>query len=196
MKRIYIALAVLAVALASVFVWQVFKPSDEPVYKGRTLSSWLKPDVEDDFHDLKAGEAVYHIGTNAIPSLLRMLRVKDSPFKVKFVSLVQKQRIIVIDNLTDAEYWNWAAARGFHVLGAKAQSAVPALLEIANQNISRTSQSYAIEALGFIGPPAKEAVPFLIRCATATNTDVNVLYFPIEALSRIDPAAAAKAGVK
>ena len=40
-KRVIIALSVLAVALVGVVVWEVVKPSDEPVYKGKPLSFWL-----------------------------------------------------------------------------------------------------------------------------------------------------------
>jgi hypothetical protein len=39
MKRFKIALAVLAVALVGVIVWQVSQPR-EPVYQGKTLTFW------------------------------------------------------------------------------------------------------------------------------------------------------------
>jgi hypothetical protein len=57
----------------------------------------------------------------------------------------------------------------FFELGRSAQNAVPALIEIANQNISRDSQYYAVYSLGCIGPAAKEAVPSLLRWTTDTN---------------------------
>ena len=45
-KRVKIVLAALAVALVSVLVWHIAQPHEpttkEPVYKGRTLMSWLK----------------------------------------------------------------------------------------------------------------------------------------------------------
>ena len=37
------------------------------------------------------------IGTNAIPTLLRMLRARDSSFKLKLISLAQKQHFIKFD---------------------------------------------------------------------------------------------------
>jgi hypothetical protein len=49
---------------------------------------------------------------------------------------------------------NQAAGIAFGLLGAQARSAVPALIEIANQHISVASQTSAIDALDYIGPSA------------------------------------------
>jgi HEAT repeat protein len=177
-KRVYIALAVLLVMLAGVIGWQGLRER-EPVYQGKRLSRWVKdyalvfrlpPNAAPSTPN--ADEAVRQIGTNAIPTLLRMLRAKDSPLKDKLVALAQRQHIIKIE-YTPAEQWNGAAPFAFGVLGAKAQSAVPALIEIANRNISFDSQSSAIMALGFIGPSAKEAVPSLPGWATNANAEVR-----------------------
>ena len=188
-KRVQIALALLLVALAGLITWQGLRLR-EPVYEGKRLSSWLNTyrlsglaGVETwqvRTEQQKADEAVRKAGTNALPTLLRMLRAKDSALKVKLVALAQKQHFIRI-NYTPAQERNYQASCAFGVLRAKAQSVVPALKEIADQNISQDSQWYAIAALAFVGPPAKEAIPFLL----ATN-----------ALKAIDPEAAAKAGVK
>jgi len=45
----------------------------------------------------------------------------------------------------------------FEVLGTNARSAVPALIEIAQRNVSEDSLSSAIDALEFIGPALKGA---------------------------------------
>ncbi|MGO8929178.1 MAG: HEAT repeat domain-containing protein [Limisphaerales bacterium] len=186
-KRVYIALTVLLVILAGVIAWQVLQmPEREPVYQGRRLTSWLKPIIGKSFYDdpqvLKADEALRQIGTNAIPTLLRMLRVKDSPLKVKLMDLTKRQRIIEI-RYTTARDVNFRAFCAFSVLGAKAQSAVPTLIEIANQNISPESQGDSIFALGSIGPPAKEAVPSLL--GWATNANAYVRFHAISALGKI-----------
>jgi HEAT repeat protein len=176
-KRVKITIAVLAVALVGVIGWQAWPPP-EPVYEGKPLSSWLR-----DAKHREGGErvpmdrqtflVVRQIGTNAIPTLLRLLRAKDSPFKLKLTDLAKRQHLIKIQ-YTPAEDWNRFAADAFRVLGTNAQSAAPALIRIANQNISRTSQMYAFQSLGFIGPStsAKQAVPSLLRWAT--NADVIV----------------------
>ena len=179
-KQVQIALAILFVALVSVIVWQMLQPGQrEPVYHGKLLSSWVKdyalafrlpPNAA--LNMLNVDEAVRQAGTNAIPTLLRMLRAKDSALKVKLMALAQRQHIINIE-YTSAEKWNWAAPFAFGVLGARAQSAVPALIEIANRNISPASQCSAIMALGYIGPSAKEAVPSLLRWATNADAEVR-----------------------
>jgi hypothetical protein len=58
MKRFYIALAVVAVALVGVIVWRVTQPADEPVHEGKRLSVWLEgydtannPHVPPETHD-------------------------------------------------------------------------------------------------------------------------------------------------
>jgi HEAT repeat protein len=187
MKRVWIAILILIVALAGVIGWlgwQVLvKPSAEPVYKGKRLSEWLKPLfymetrspaiwTAEATRQRMANEAVLQAGTNAIPTLLRLLQAKDSPLKTKLLRLVAKQHVIEFD-YTPACAWNNEAELRFEQLGPCAQSAVPALIEIANQNISMSSQALTFSVLGSIGPSAEEAVPMLLHWATNTNEYVR-----------------------
>jgi hypothetical protein len=96
--------------------------------------------------------------------------------------LAERQHFIKI-KYTPAEELNYRALSGFGVLRAKAQSAVPALIEIANKNISHDSQCYAIAALVLIGPSAKAAIPFL--SGWATNADGSVRLYAVKALGGI-----------
>jgi HEAT repeat protein len=194
-KRVKIALAVLAVTLVGMIVWQVrqVRQQREPVYQGKPLSEWLLRD------NRRTGEAhkdaiaaVLQAGTNAIPTLLRMLRAKDSALKVRLMDLTQRQHIVKIE-FTRAEDWNGAAVLGFSALGTNAQSAVPALIEIVDQNISRGSQYGAILALAFIGPAAREAVPSLLEWTT--NADEGVRYYAIGVLRQIEAEVAANAWI-
>jgi HEAT repeat protein len=180
-KRVQIALAVVLVALAGVMLWQV-SPPREPVYEGKRLRRWLKAYATPGGPEAFADEAVRQAGTNAIPRLLSLLRFEDSALKVKFMDLMRQQHIITIE-FTTAAAWNWVGAKGFEALGTNAQSATSALIQIARQNISPSSRYYAIDALGFIGPPAKEAVPSLLQWAT--NTNGHVLCSAMRALGRI-----------
>ena len=111
-----------------------------------------------------------------------MLRATDSALKIKCVELAKRQRFIKI-KYTPAEQLNYRACSGFGVLGAKAQSAVPALIEIANRNLSRASRWYAIQALVLVSPPAPEAIPLL--SGWAINADGSVRSYAINALDRI-----------
>ena len=161
-KRLHIVLGVVLVMLASVIVWQV-QHLREPVYKGRRLDDWLSAyrlqgtaGVETwqvRLQQQEAEEALRHAGTNALPTLLRMLRAKDSALKLRFIQLAGRQHLIKI-RYTPAEELNYRACSAFGVLHAKAQSAVPALREIADQNLSYASRWYALTALQSVGPPA------------------------------------------
>lgn len=196
MKRVYTALAALAAALVGVIAWQAAQPS-EPVYKGKPLSLWLRNYTTYDHYGWiyprrapQADEAVRQIGTNAIPTLLRLLRARDSALELKLVNLVRWQHVLEI-KFTPADEWNLAAVMGFAALGTNAQSAVPALIEMATP--SDASRICAIRALGYIGPSAKQAVPTLLRWAF--NSDTEVSRVARLALYRVDPEAYAKAGI-
>ena len=83
-KRGRIALAVSLAAIAGVVLWQASGPrAREPVYQGKGLRVWLSenyyarpalngPGLE------AARSGLRQIGTNAIPTLLDLLRKKDS----------------------------------------------------------------------------------------------------------------------
>jgi hypothetical protein len=118
-------------------------PEPDPVYQGRTLQTWVQ-----------------------------MLRAKDSHLKVLLIKLAQQQHFIQI-NYTTAEQQNHRARHAFEILGAEAKSAVPAIIETVNQNISRTSTFDAIDTLGFIGPSAQKAVPCLLQCTTNADSDLR-----------------------
>lgn len=230
MKRVNIALAVLVVALVGVVVWRVWPPS-EPVYKGRTLTTWLSADPGEVWEILMTGPyvsfpqknypisrearvAVEEAGTNAIPTLLRLLRRRDSPLKSKLMSLLQRQNVVRIDYVP-AAVWNHRAASAFRSLEFRAEDAVPALIRIMNGDDPLESRCAAIEALNWIGPSAQGAVPALLRWATngpapmlqwPTNGGLPVWRWPANAdqrmqwnargaLRRIDPLTAAEAGI-
>ena len=195
-KRIRVALVVMFVVLVSVIGWRVGQPSEpEPVYKGKPLSRWLLDVTATGGPEglENAREAMRHMGTNALPTLLRMLQVKDSPLKAALVRLNYEQRIMNFRINSDVG-WNHAGIVGFSILGTNAQSAVPALIEMLNQNNSRQSAIYVIGALSCIGPSAKGAVPALLRFAT--NADPVVRSSAAITIRQIDPEAAAKTGVR
>ncbi len=169
-RRILLAVLVLTALTIVAGVW-FLRPEPEPVYQGKRLSQWLTDITADGDHfslvDREPAEdAVRHMGTNAIPTALRLLRVKDSALKLKLISLAQERHLLKAYYVT-ASARNCQAAIAFHVLGAQAKGAVPSLLRIAEENISPESRSFAISALGSVGPDAAAAVPLLVRVAAA-----------------------------
>ena len=190
-KRVQITLALLLVVLAGVSGWQGHRLR-EPIYQGKRLGIWLDAyrihgvaGVESwqvQVAQQEADEAVRHAGTNALPTLLEMLRAKDSALKVKLMDLARRQHFIRIQ-YTPAEELNYQACCAFGVLRGRAQSAVTALINIANQDISCASGWYAVEALALVGPPAPEAIPLLF--GWATNADSSLRLYAVNALAGI-----------
>jgi HEAT repeat protein len=170
-KKSRILLAIFLVAVLGVITWLVFQPG-EPVYEGKPLSVWLegydatKPKGAE---WEKADEAVRHIGTAAIPTLLRMLKANDNDPRRKLIVWAEKHHLTkprkhILDfNL------NFQAGNCFYVLGPVAKGAVPELIRIYNQHISDWSQSETALALGMIGPASADAVPSLILNVASTN---------------------------
>lgn len=197
-KRQRIILAVAAVAVViGVITWEVLRTS-EPAFEGKELNVWLEgyqisKYTVGSLQRNKADEAMRHAGTNAIPTLLRMLRAQDSPLKLKLLDLAQRQKLIRV-NYTPASAKKYSAGVAFGTLGGTASNAVPELIRIYHQDSSLQTRNAVIIALGHIGPPAREAIPLLLESAASTN-------FPLRAnsanaLKAIDDEAAAKPGVK
>src|SRR5262249_47989274 len=67
---------------------------------------------------------------------------------------------------------NVEASRAFVVLGDAAKDAVPELVKAYDEDVSVPSRCAIAEALGWIGPSAKPAIPLLLR--VATNSDAQL----------------------
>jgi hypothetical protein len=195
-----LVLVLVGAALLSGLTWALlhWHPAEsEPVYKGKTLSAWLA--VYDPANTnrpasqlLETETAVLQMGTNAIPALLRMLRSPDPHLKRILWRLAQKQNIIHFHYVPPASVYE-RAAMGLEVLGPRAESAVPELVNIFESNLSPESQGTIARVLGLMGPLAKPAVPALLRGIVSTNSLVS--QSSIWAVRRIDPEAAGKAGI-
>ena len=189
-KRLRIVIGLLLASVFGLLVRQALGPR-EPVFEGRTLTSWLERHVPDykvrPAQTLpgwkKADEALRSIGTNAFPTLLNMIRATDPPPVVlKLLQAAGRYRWTRI-NYRYAQSRNEEAEYAFLVLRTNAASAVPELIKIYEENISPSSQRCAALALGHIGPAAEAALPSLIRHFTHTNGDVR--YYAVSAMLSI-----------
>ncbi|MDB6063860.1 MAG: repeat-containing protein [Pedosphaera sp.] len=180
-KRAPILFMILAIAIVGAIAWWMSVPK-EPVYQGKRLTTWL--------HDYsmrgrppasmtaigerakRADEAVRVIGTNGIPTLLRLLRAKDSALKLKLIRLARKQHLVPIQPVP-AEDWNNMAANAFFGLGHDADSALPALVDIYEENISPQSRRYALLVIGNFGLPVKRIVPALLLQTTNSRPEMR-----------------------
>src|SRR5205823_2572207 len=131
----------------------------------------------------KAEKALRHIGTNGIPTLLRMIRAKDpAPPVLKVLTTAGRYRWTRI-NYRPAFQRNEEAEYAFRVLGTNAVSAVPGLIKIYEENVSLSSQMCAALALAHIGRGAQAAVPVLLKRFNDTNADVR--FYAVSAIMDI-----------
>jgi HEAT repeat protein len=159
---------ILVIAAVGGIAWLVLRPR-EPEYKGKPLSGWLEDtDAYDPTKTQAATEAVRQIGTDAIPELRRMLRARDTPFKLKLIALVRQQHFFKVRH-TSATILQLRGVRGFGALGPEGRLAVPELILMYNKNSFSDFRMAIATALGDIGPGAAEAVPSLARGTRGTD---------------------------
>jgi HEAT repeat protein len=145
-----IALGLLA---ASAVAFVGLRPR-EPAYEGKKLSEWLKIFGNSTGGAYEEAEAaIQQIGTNALPTLLEMLRSKDSWLKVKLIGLVSKQSLVELE-LTSEDDRRSLAMFGFQVLGPRAKPILPALIELLNNAGTTDHAKDALDHLSvsFLGP--------------------------------------------
>jgi hypothetical protein len=183
-------------------VWLAIPP-DEPVYQGKSLTAWLQQCVDNpmleygnenpppNYRSEQAkrdparteGEiAIRHIGTNALPYLLKMAAAQDSPFKKWLTALLRKQSFIAIPYRIAMEDHEMALC-GFVNLESSATPAVPDLVKLLYVQPTTMEADVAQNAgncLTFIGPAA---VPDLLPLLT--NRDEDVRHYAAYPLSSI-----------
>ncbi|HZR15723.1 MAG TPA: HEAT repeat domain-containing protein [Verrucomicrobiae bacterium] len=171
-KRYRIALPVLLVAVVWTIAWQVLR-LPEPVYQGKRLSAWLVQYCTNhwsDGHwsaarrgelDTQAENAIRQIGTNAIPTCLRIIATRDSPL-FKVVPLLPERWVAPFYKSSLPEY-QFQGAYGLIALGADAKPAVPALIALLNDSHGEVRYA-AVFALDELGSLAEEALPSMVKC--------------------------------
>ena len=152
-RRTRILFVSLLVATLGAFAWFVLRNS-EPVYQGKSLTFWLRQEVDNRGDDPEAGTAIRAMGADAIPTLLQMLRTKDTGVRGGLMNLSEKFDWFPI-RLSKAEDLQDMAAFGFMALGPSARPAVKDLLRCLRDSDPRT-RSYAAFCLGRIGPGTPE----------------------------------------
>jgi hypothetical protein len=170
---IFTGLITLLIAMWGCFF--VLRDSRRTAYHGKALTLWLQTytsSARGSAEWKETDEAVRHIGTNALPVLLHLIHAKDSPLKLRLVALARKQKLMRIHFVAAAER-NIQASRAFIVLGDTAKGAVPELVKMFEENLSADSLSALEDALTWIGPAAKPAIPVLLRTATNSNSKVR-----------------------
>jgi HEAT repeat protein len=180
-KKCRILWAVLLVAVVAAVVW-LSMPSPEPVYQGKRLSYWLAGYDTGNYNVThpkgpspptagQADEAIRQIGTNALPTLLRMLQLPNPTLTDRVLAVARKQHFIKIP--FGSANLNKKAFFALMALGSQASNAVPQLIAIFEKNPSSFPQTAAPAILGTIGPAAEQAIPALLVGLSYTKRTVR-----------------------
>jgi len=188
------AIAGLAVLAASVMCFLIASSPREATYKGKPLRYWVKGyragnTQWNDSWPERADTAVRQIGTNGIPTLLRMLAAKDSEWDMRLLNWsvtwrgwAQRQHFVKIARGPHLRsYEPVEASSAFRALGPEASCALPDLIRLLGQDLPSNNHAYVVLTIGGIGPAAKQAVPLLLRELRDPTWRGNALY----ALGRI-----------
>lgn len=177
---------VLVIAVAA---W-LFLPPSEPVYAGKSLSGWLYQAFWTGGPTTETTTAIRSMGTNALPTLLRLLQTKDDRLRHAIVTLVRRpsRDLFRVNSASDCHRMGtW----GFDALGPTGKPAVPSLVSLLKDH-DEDVRSTAAYCLGVIGPGAQEVVPALTQClsnAVGTGSGSILKERLATALGRMGPAA-------
>ncbi len=186
---LFIALLLLLIAGLAI---HLLRPK-EPGYQGKTFTQWLQKYEAD---RTVSGQAVYErainaIGTNGIPTLLKLLTADHFPGSDGLQSAVEDLGWTNF-HAFDASYNCRLADLGFRTLGQTAKSATPRLIELAHTSRSPLTRSYALWCLIEMKSDKEILVPLLIQSVRDSNHETA--YLAAEQLYHLSPEAAQKAG--
>jgi len=183
-RRLWLIL--LAVLVLVALIVAVVRPDREPSNGGRTLSEWLGclattaqpvPSQEEE-----AEEAIRHIGTDALPYLLKWIQYERPAWK-KALNRITGGRLGKYDLLLEHKDETRAeqAEEAFRALGPEAcAAAIPELLRLMNDSNRSWGAGRAMFALTRMGTNARPALPALITLLT--NRNDSAACFAINAL--------------
>lgn len=184
---------------------------DEPSNNGKRLGEWLETRIEGggDFTPA-AKDAIHQLGTNAIPALLKRLTYVRppycfSPFQINinaaggFIALGEQAKLALPElwTLMDSTNKDTALTAMIASLGT-GSNAMPFLIKgITNQfaNVRSLAANTLMEGVGDKFPEQrKQAIPLFVKLLNDPDDDIRLN--ATNQLKQIDPAAAAKAGIK
>jgi hypothetical protein len=176
----------------------------EPVYQGRSLSSWLsRTQLPDESKAEEARQAVLQIGTNAIPILIEWLGTDPGRSYKQVLNLTShlplplKSRIR--SSFSTGYKYNFLPLCGFGILRERSAPAIPQLVAKMKDASHQVVSLRAALCLVSIGP---EALNALLQIASDPNHPMRV--FVIASLPEVvgvpddevsDPGFAARASL-
>jgi hypothetical protein len=159
---------------------------DEPCFRGRSITQWLdsQPNLSQRnpflhnsmgglsfLPDAEVEHALKVIGTNAIPTLIRMVNARDSSFRLRVNALLDRQTMIRF-RLRPACETRAIGCRGFKFLGENGRSAAPALALLTRDRdagIRYTAQ----QSLQWLKPERGMIVPVLLQACRDSAPEIR-----------------------
>jgi len=184
-----IPIGLICIVCLAIFIREPTHP--EPVYRGITLSAWLRSLNSDHYlRPAAAVTAVREIGTSALPSLLRKLSYKD-PAWIKIldcgISKISFNRLHLGKEMSECV----EALNGFEALGPLASPAVPSLTTMLSNPL------FAFDAALALGSIGSDAVPALIQGLQSSNAAArSSAALALGTISRKDKTAGSEAMIK
>ena len=159
--------------------------SNEPKYQGRALSYWTEhlalTEKADGPPQADCSIAVQHIGTNAVPFLLRWIQyTPGTTWMSRFQDRIHLSVGAAIDVYDRRAALAYGSAHAFEALGPAGQIALPKLARLANDPSSQDNRYLYVQALAGIGT---NALPALI--GVITNRNNNARTFAMSAIETI-----------
>ena len=153
----------------------------EPVYLGKPVSEWVEE--FDGQGDAPAAKALVQIGEKSDPWLVRMLRSRDTPLKVKVV-----QWLTARPNVThyfEKQAWfkvfmrpasvnQQAALNAVGALATEVRGTVPALAALVRDHPVSVSEPNAIQAVNVLAEMGPDGIPPLIDALTNRSAAVRL----------------------
>src|SRR5262249_11653801 len=149
----------------------------------------------------QASAALSHVGKGAVAKLIQTLSAKgpegrwDAIVALEHIGPEAKAAVPELTEMLTARepFLRWEAATALGRIGSAAKSAVPELTKLLRDTDPVVRRS-AATALGDLGPEAKSAFELLQQLHKSDRSS-DVQDAAAEALWKIDPGAAKKAGV-
>ena len=198
-KRWPVVGGVLLVAAVALWVWSPWR-AREPVYDGHPISYWLRQFPPTPSWPFKAqttkGSQALLDDPNAVPFLIRALNGQDASLDKAYLrgwlAAGPVQRFV-----PEPASPFFRRANGALLLarmGAAARPAIPAIIRALKADENGSVRESAAWALGELGKDDAATVAAL--GAALTDSVWNVRWCATNALLKIDPESAARAGVK
>jgi HEAT repeats len=142
----------------------------EPRYGDRSLLQWIAitehPDNDPDYSKRDAEEAIHHIGTNAVPFLVKCIQYRERPWQTRLSGLCSKLPETIGEPLSGlvagrGAQHQAAAFQGLQILGPDAKSAIPALT-----NLLTTRWDLADDCIGVLAQIGDAGLPTILTMLT------------------------------